>query len=252
MTMETEITHGSAADPLAGYLGAKGGSGVAARIISEMPPHYAYLELFAGSAKVARLKRPAKINYLVDKDPDVIGKLKALTDDNLTFFDIKEGSSFDFLENPDGLCSYASTLVYLDPPYPASVRGRARYKHDMRDDDWHRSMLLPLTHLGCMIIISSYPNDMYDGILAGWRTVDIPTVTRGGKRIERLWCNFPAPTYLHDPRFAGKDARARWRLSKRVARWKAKYLGMGEAERQMVMEELASADPKVMRLRRGR
>jgi hypothetical protein len=99
-----------------------------------------------------------------------------------------------------------------------------------------------------MVIISSYPNPIYDGILAGWRKVDIPTMTRGGPRIERLWCNFPAPTYLHDPRFAGKSHRERWKLAKKMKRLRERYLALPQAERQMFFAEIAAADEEVVRL----
>lgn len=236
------------ADPLANYLGSKAGSGVAARVISEMPPHDCYAELFAGSARVARLKRPARENLLTDCDPETCKKLKALNDDNLTFFEIRCMTWMKALEHFAPRFANPNTLLYLDPPYPACVRGRDRYKHDMRNDDHHRTMLLRLRSLKSMVIVSSYANEIYDGILADWRRVEIPTMTRGGKRVEVIWCNFEKPTYLHDPRFAGKNHRARWRIEKVRRRWREKYLALPPAERQLMFETLFDADDEVAKL----
>lgn len=248
MAVQTVISRARDADPLDGYFGSKGGSGVAARIIAEMPPHDIYAELFAGSARVARLKRPAKGNLLFDIDPEVISKLKACKEDWATFFSMRVRDAFQVLDW--NLCSLKlpTTLLYLDPPYPACVRGRDRYRFDMRDDDVHRGLCLSLSRLKCMVIISSYPNEIYDGLLPEWRTVDIPTMTQGGKRTERLWCNFPKPTYLHDPDFAGRTHWARWNIAKRNKRMHDKYLALPPAERQALFAALAAADTEVVRL----
>jgi len=42
----------------ASYFGGKGGAGVAQQIINRMPPHTVYIEPFAGSGAVMRVKRP--------------------------------------------------------------------------------------------------------------------------------------------------------------------------------------------------
>ena len=58
---------------------AKGGSGVAERIIRQMPPHSHYVEAFAGHAAVFRKKAPAAWSFLIDADPNVCDWLKAYT-----------------------------------------------------------------------------------------------------------------------------------------------------------------------------
>jgi hypothetical protein len=118
----------------------------------------------------------------------------------------------------------------------------------MDNDDEHRGLCLTLSRLKCMVIISSRPNQIYDGLLPEWRTAEFQVMTRGGTRVEKLWMNFPAPKYLHDPRFAGKDRRERHRMAKRVKRWKGKYMRMSGAERQQVFAELAAMDPEVVKL----
>lgn len=239
-------------EPLAGYLGNKGQSGVAARIISEMPPHDCYVEPFAGSARVARLKRPASINVLFDLNQDTVLGLKNIRDaGELRNFIIHDTSGFHAMDDFPLYFSKGG-LAYFDPPYPAAVRSRDRYKKDMRDDDAHRALLLRITALPCMVIISSYDNEIYNGILSGWRRVEIPTITRGGPRTEVLWCNFETPTYLHDPRFAGRSARERWKIRERCRRWNEKYLAFPPAERQLLLDTLAASDDEVMWLRSSR
>lgn len=50
-----------------------GGKGLVFRtIINEMPPHDVFISGFAGGCAVARNKRPARVNILIDRDPRVI------------------------------------------------------------------------------------------------------------------------------------------------------------------------------------
>ena len=194
------------------------------------------------------MKRPAKVNKLYDIDMDVVKRLRAMKVWPLNKFEITQWGYMEVISAFEATLQNPTTMLYLDPPYPACVRGRDRYKHEMRDNDEHRGLCLQLSRLDCMVIISSYPNEIYDGLLPDWRTVDIPTMTRGGPRVERLWCNFQEPTYLHDPRFAGRDARERWRIGKRARRWREKYLALPPAERQAMMAELWAADDKAIEI----
>jgi DNA adenine methylase len=88
------------------------------------------------------------------------------------------------------------TLTYLDPPYLPDTRTvRQAYDHEMTRAD-HRD-LLDLA-IGCRgrVMISGYPDDLYDGLLAGWRCHrrGMPNHSGQGKskgrRTECLWCNF--------------------------------------------------------------
>jgi|GEM_PF-3694982 len=58
------------------YPGGKNAPGVYHRIINLMPPHETYIEPFAGSFAIGRLKRPASLNIAIDLD---IGSLKMLS-----------------------------------------------------------------------------------------------------------------------------------------------------------------------------
>lgn len=95
-----------------------------------------------------------------------------------------------------------STLHYVDPPYmhATRVRGSAKgryYRHEM-DDAQHLELLATLKNLQGMVIISGYPNQMYDMALPGWARNKINariSAGRGGAtRQECLWIN---PAGMH-------------------------------------------------------
>ena len=52
------------------YPGGKSGAGVYQRLINEIPPHSIYVAGFAGHDAIARYKRPAARNILIDLDPE--------------------------------------------------------------------------------------------------------------------------------------------------------------------------------------
>jgi DNA adenine methylase len=89
------------------------------------------------------------------------------------------------------------TLHYVDPPYMHStrVKGSSKgryYRHEM-DDEQHASLLMSLNQLQGMVVLSGYPNDLYNDFLHGW-TVNTTTARisagRGSDtRTECLWLN---------------------------------------------------------------
>jgi hypothetical protein len=112
------------------------------------------------------------------------------------------------------------------------------------------AVLLRLTERGVACLISGYRSELYDRTPATWRRIDYQTSTRGGARVESLWCNFPEPVELHDYRWAGKNFRERERLKRKKARWLARLRGMGAIEQAAVLAaidewrgELASPEP---------
>ncbi len=83
------------------------------------------------------------------------------------------------------------TLHYVDPPYPLDTRnerwGGAAYRHDMNDDG-HRELAEVLTGLEGMVVLSSYPCNLYDELYAGWQQVSRDTYADGAiPRQEVLW-----------------------------------------------------------------
>jgi DNA adenine methylase len=89
-------------------------------------------------------------------------------------------------------------LIYLDPPYPPETRStKARrgghlyhaYAHEMDDDD-HRALLDACRRSRSMVLLSSYPNAMYEAGLPGWtRRQKRTNAHRNSPRVEDLWIN---------------------------------------------------------------
>lgn len=89
-------------------------------------------------------------------------------------------------------------VQYLDPPYLASTRTAPDvYRHEMTSLD-HEKMIAVAHDLKSKVLISGYPNQMYEDALRPpkWRYVDfnLPNNAAGGKTkrrmTERLWMNF--------------------------------------------------------------
>ncbi|WP_151530550.1 MULTISPECIES: DNA adenine methylase [Corynebacterium] len=84
-----------------------------------------------------------------------------------------------------------TTLLYLDPPYPHVTRSGTAYPYDLNDDD-HQELLDVITTVEAQVLISSYPNRMYDTALDGWDRFEFPSQaggrgTRHAPRTEVVW-----------------------------------------------------------------
>lgn len=85
------------------------------------------------------------------------------------------------------------TLHYVDPPYVLSTRSDPSkdYAVEMSDED-HEALCDFLLGLKGTVILSGYPNDIYDTRLKHWRRVDRVALADGAKkRTEVLWINTP-------------------------------------------------------------
>lgn len=83
------------------------------------------------------------------------------------------------------------TLFYVDPPYPLATRYKEYrtkcYRHEMTDSE-HFKLAEVLKSVKGMVIISSYPGELYDDLYNGWEYVERDTFADGAKaRVERLW-----------------------------------------------------------------
>lgn len=91
------------------------------------------------------------------------------------------------------------TLIYLDPPYVHSTRGKTRYAVDA-DDTHHRRLVEVINGLQyARVIVSGYDNAIYAAGLRGFEkhTFDVNTVSGNGKakrKAECVWVNFAAGT----------------------------------------------------------
>lgn len=253
-------------DDMAGYPGSKGGSGHAERIIRQMPPHAVYVEAFAGTAAVFRKKAPSASSVLIDVAPKCCHRLRSYIvgprgaavgeGENRMFREWSESSFLRVEEritliNGDALeilpamaaVRASNALVYFDPPYLDSTRSKkVLYDFDSKTESFHCAVLDMAKELPCMVMISGYRSELYAKRLRRWRCVEIPFMTHGGRRIDRLWCNFPEPQILHDPRWAGANYRERELIKRRQKRWAAKFANMDPRIRQAVAVALAGVD----------
>lgn len=90
------------------------------------------------------------------------------------------------------------TLFYIDPPYmpetrsQKSKRGRLRYhaySHEMTRAD-HEGLLHAVKSVKGMVVLSGYPNDLYEAELTGWERDERVALADGAReRMEVLWLN---------------------------------------------------------------
>ncbi|HYU74860.1 MAG TPA: DNA adenine methylase [Ktedonobacteraceae bacterium] len=80
-------------------------------------------------------------------------------------------------------------LMYCDPPYVLSTRGRKYYPYEM-DDSQHLALLDALDAHKGPVVLSGYGCPLYDERLSHWQRVTLPAVAEHGKqRTEVLWLN---------------------------------------------------------------
>ncbi len=99
---------------------------------------------------------------------------------------------------PKVICSQdgKDTLFYLDPPYVHETRTTTRdYEFEMTTDE-HVELLETIVQCVGKVMISGYPNKLYDTRLSGWRLQDFKIDNKASsaktKRTmtERLWMNY--------------------------------------------------------------
>lgn len=79
------------------------------------------------------------------------------------------------------------TLFYIDPPYLGDHA--KHYTHELGYAG-HEKLVNRLRRCSGMVILSGYPSDLYDRLLADWTTDITATHADGGReRTEKLWMN---------------------------------------------------------------
>jgi DNA adenine methylase len=220
------------------YKGGKNAEGVAQWIINQLPPHERYVEAFAGSAAVLRMKKPARASIAIDVDATCLASSASLFEGMQACTVICDDALRYLLKQRYG----PETLVYLDPPYLQETRRSARaiYRHEFNTVEQHTELLEVLLGLDCMVALSGYWSSLYDAMLQGWRRSEkVVTLRQGMKATECLWMNYPEPVALHDYRFLGGDFRERERLKRISHRWKERLLRMPLLERRMLSAAIA-------------
>jgi DNA adenine methylase len=238
------------------YFGGKGQPGVYHTIINQMPPHSLYIEAFLGGGSVMRYKKPAARNIGLDLH------LPALQQFNQTYlpalqqsewaelpataaYETYHANALDFLRYGNIAGQWdQNTLIYLDPPYPLNTRSsNQRYANELTNQQ-HKELLTIAKQLKCNVMISTYPNQMYQQQLEAWRLVEHKSVASNGEvRTEHLYCNFAQPQYLHDDRYIGDNNDKRMDITRRIDRNKRKIMEWPEVERLRFLKELQREIP---------
>jgi len=101
-------------------------------------------------------------------------------------------NALDVITQQDG----TKTLFYLDPPYLHSTRASiGNYAHEMTEPD-HLRMLEIIRCCQGAVMLSGYPNALYEEALHDWNRHDfeIDNKASGAKSkrtmTESIWCNF--------------------------------------------------------------
>ncbi len=98
-------------------------------------------------------------------------------------------------------------LLYVDPPYILSTRGRSDrlYSHEMTDSD-HIELVEVLDRHTGPVVLSGYAHPLYDKRLAHWYRVTAPAIAEHGRqRTEVLWLNPKAARLQQLPLFAESE-----------------------------------------------
>jgi len=220
------------------YPGGKNGSGVYQTIINQIPPHETYIEPFLGSGAILRMKRPSTLTIAIDIDSAVI--------ESFTARSIPQGTTLivgDAVLLLRAMEWEGNEFIYVDPPYlmeTRSTKGKI-YRCEFSTRKQHLELLTLLRAIPPRvdIMISGYPNALYDDELHGWRTLEFQAMTRGAKAAtEKLWMNYPQPVLLHDYRYLGKDFRERERIKRKQIRWRKRLDRMDTLERTALLSAI--------------
>nr|WP_319570231.1 hypothetical protein [uncultured Draconibacterium sp.] len=228
--------------PFKTYTGGKEGDGTYQKIINVMPPHDIYIELFLGNGAIFRHKLPTSLKSIgIDLDVNVINAWEKISHPGITLINAE---AIQWLRNFSPVADIfkklgVRVLIYIDPPYPKDSRRNQQnlYTHEMTNDQ-HTELLSVARSVDANIVVSSYPNKLYDRTLKYWKNFEFQAMTRGGTATEKVWFNYPFPEVLHDYRYMGNDYREREGIRGRISRNVSKFMRMPAAERNAIIEQL--------------
>ncbi|MBS6644021.1 MAG: DNA adenine methylase [Clostridiaceae bacterium] len=94
--------------------------------------------------------------------------------------------------------SHPNVLIYIDPPYVLSTRGRKQYRYEMEDAE-HVELLEEICRSKAMVMLSGYDCELYQEYLSGWHKEQIGARAQHNlKRTETLWMNFEPKEVKND------------------------------------------------------
>jgi hypothetical protein len=252
--------------------GGKDGAGVAQRLINEIPPHEVFVSACLGDCAVMRRKRPALRNVGIDLDEGVLRRWNARREQlpGLELYrvdavewlrhalgwyrvaaagDARAGDSGshhhrpqDSASRPEGIA--AGWFIFADPPYLMDTRScqQRMYAHEP-SEAWHVHLVETLIFAaaaGAAVMCVHYPAPLYAEALQAWRTWTYRAMTRGGRMAtEQVWCSYPRPEVLHDPRWLGANKREREKLNRRRRNLLGKIRRLSPVERQSLLDAIA-------------
>jgi DNA adenine methylase len=123
-----------------------------------------------------------------------LGAVEGLSEvhDRLRQVVIENRPALEVIRREDG----PGTLHYMDPPYLGDTRtSKDVYAFEMTEAD-HQELLDLLRNVKGRVMLSGYPNALYDTTLAGWsrHDFDLANHAAGGsdkrRMTECVWCNF--------------------------------------------------------------
>jgi len=216
------------------YFGGKGAAGSYQKIINCIRPHETLIIPFLGNGSVLRNLKPCQQTFAYDIDEDVIKKWQAAPVDRNIYL-----GSLSFMESLKKPRAGKDTVIYMDPPYPWETRGKTRYKFDLGATS-HYQLLSIAKKLNCDVLISTYPNKMYESELSTWYHIDYKSMTRGGVRTERLYMNYDPGKIeeLHDYSYLGENCTDRQRIKRKIQRFKNKLSELPVLERNAILNGL--------------
>lgn len=224
------------------YFGGKNSNGTYQTIINHIPPHDVFMSLFLGNCAITRKIKPAKYSILNDLDTDVANNWKAL---NLPInYELLNEPALYILQHLKNFTDCPGVIfIYLDPPYRKDARKSKVdvYKHEMSDND-HSDLLLQIVamcdHKHIKMMVSHYPDPVYDAALVGWHTHDFLSTIRNGMALERIYYNYELTDQLHDYSYIGDDFREREALSRQKKNFIKKLNRLPEQLRNAILQDL--------------
>ena len=240
-------------DGIEHYTGGKAGDGVYQAVINEIRPHDYLIIPFLGNCAIMRHIKKAELTVGMDLDTSLVAKWQAME-----FSDIKIHcqDGIEYLDRlPLNIPINKKVAIYCDPPYPISSRKGQRelYRHELTDEQ-HLRLLQILKKINRLsnangmipidILISTYPNKLYENELEGWRLKTYQAQTRRGRATEHLYMNFKNDEgILHDYSFVGECYRQRERIKKKITRHVNRLLQLPASERNAIIHAIKTIEP---------
>ncbi len=220
------------------YFGGKGASGAIQKIINCIRPCDTLIEPFLGNGYLSRsIKKPLRIMGN-DLSVPVYDKWKKLHHPWIELYNLP---AIWFLKELD-FSALGKTVLYLDPPYPLGSRKSPKLVYDceMTDKDHEKLLDYILYDLpkNIDVLISTYPNSLYEQKLKSWSKIEFQVKTSRGMATEILYYNYSDLSLIHDYSFAGDNYRERLQIKRKAQRWVNRLEKMPAYEKHAIFAEI--------------